>query len=82
MEYLNSAERLHYFINQYRCDDMKALKDKILQFPASSTFGFAWDFNAGDRDVLVEISDFLWAHGYTVRNPQKWDFLRPDPPRQ
>jgi hypothetical protein len=81
MEYLNPVERLHYSINQYRCPDMKALKDKLLQFPAGSNFNFAWEFTAHDRDELVEISDFLWSHGYKVRNPQKWDFLRLDPPK-
>jgi sugar lactone lactonase YvrE len=81
MEYLNPAEPLHYSINQYVCIDMKALKEKILQLPAGSTFTFAWDSAAAGRDELVEISDFLWSHGYKVRNPQNWSFLRPDPKR-
>ncbi len=80
-EYMNPTERLQYFINQYRCVDMRALKQKILQLPAGSSFDFAYDFSAADRDELVEISDFLWGHGYKVRNPQNWNFLRPDPPR-
>jgi len=79
MEYLNSIERLHYSINQYSCPDRKALREKLLQFSAGSTFEFAWDFTAHDREELVEISDFLWSHGYKVRNPQNWNFLRPDP---
>jgi hypothetical protein len=81
MEYLNPMERLHYSINQYRCANMSALKQKILQFPVGSTFEFAWDFNGADRDELLEISNFLWKHHYKVENPQKWTFLRPDPPR-
>jgi hypothetical protein len=80
-EYMRPTERLRYFINQYRCEDMGALKQKILQLPAGSSFDFAYDFSAADRDELVEISDFLWSHGYKVRNSQNWNFLRPDPPR-
>jgi hypothetical protein len=80
-EYMNPTERLQYFINQYRCVDMRALKQKILQLPAGSSFDFAYDFSAADRDELVEVSDFLWNRGYMVRNSQNWNFLRPDPPR-
>lgn len=80
VEYLNPAERLHYSINQYRCDDMKALKEKILQFPAGSSFDFAWDFTAADRDDIIEIGAFLRSHGYRVGNTHYWDFLQPDPP--
>jgi hypothetical protein len=40
MEYLNSTERLRYRINQYSCADLHTVKDKLLQFPAGSTFGF------------------------------------------
>jgi sugar lactone lactonase YvrE len=79
MEYLNPTERLHYSINQYRCDDMNALKEKILQFPAGSSFDFAWDFSAADRDDIVEIGAFLRSHGYRVGNTHYWDFLQPDP---
>ncbi|HUZ97205.1 MAG TPA: hypothetical protein VMU57_20055 [Edaphobacter sp.] len=81
MEFLNPTERLHYSINQYRCDDLKALKDKISQFPAGSTFDFAWDFSAADRDEILEIGTFLRTHGYRVGNTHDWSFLRPDPPQ-
>jgi hypothetical protein len=77
-DYLKPAERLHYSVNQYQCADMRTLKEKLLQFPEGSTFQFAWNFNAGDREELVEISDFLWNHGYKVRNYQNWSFLRAD----
>jgi hypothetical protein len=80
MEYLNPTERLHYTINQYRCDNMKALKEKIAQFPAGSTFGFAWDFTAADRDEAMEIGTFLRSHGYKIGGTHDWSFLRPDPP--
>jgi len=79
-EYMNPTERLRYYINQYSCPDMRALKEKLLQLPAGSSFDFVWDFSAADRAELVEISDFLWSHGYKVRNPQHWNFLRTDSP--
>lgn len=81
MDYLDNPNRLRYSIRQYGCPSMQALKEKLLQFPAGSTFGFAWDLSTRDRDELVEISDFLWSHGYKVGNWQKWGFLRADPPR-
>ncbi len=75
MEYLNSVERLRYSINQYQCGDLKSLKDKLVQFPSGSTFVFAYEFSARDRDELVEISSFLAEHGYKVKNVQNWTFL-------
>jgi len=78
-EYMNSTERLRYTINQYRCADMRALKEKILQFPVGSSFEFAYEFSGADRDELKEINAFLWTHGYKVRNFQKWNFLQPVP---
>ena len=80
MDYLYSVERLRYALNQYNCPDLKSLKEKLLQFPAGSSFHFASDFSGRDHDELVEISDFLWSHGYKVRNPENWTFLRPDSP--
>jgi hypothetical protein len=79
IEYLNPTERLRYSINQYSCPDMQALKQKILQFPAGSSFGFAYEFSGADRNELTEISDFLWTHGYKMKTPQNWNFLRPLP---
>jgi hypothetical protein len=67
MEYLNSTERLRYRINQYGCADLQTLKDKLLQFPAGSTFGFnPEDFSERDRNELVEIGNFLSEHHYKV----------------
>jgi hypothetical protein len=77
-EYMNSTERLQYSVNQYRCPDMHALKEKILQFPADSTFSFAYDFTSADQAEIVEISDFLQTHGYKVSNSRKWSFLPSD----
>lgn len=79
MEYLNSVERLRYSINQYQCGDLKSLKNKLLQFPSGSTFVFAYEFSARDRDELVEISSFLSEHGYKVKNVQNWTFLASNP---
>jgi hypothetical protein len=76
--YLNPQELLHYSVNQYRCADMKALKEKLRQFPEGSSFDFAWDFSARDEKELIEISGFLRANGYKVRNPQNWNFLLSD----
>ncbi|MGA9355752.1 MAG: hypothetical protein WBV46_18845, partial [Terriglobales bacterium] len=78
-EYMNPRERLSYAINQYRCPDIAALENKIQQLPVGSSFEFTSEFNTGDRDEMEKISDFLWSHGYRVRNPQNWSFLRPDP---
>jgi hypothetical protein len=80
-EYMYPTERLEYFINQYHCPDLRTLQEKLLQFPAGSSFDFAYDFSPADRDELVEISDFLRSHGYKVRNPQKWNFLGGDSPQ-
>jgi hypothetical protein len=79
MEYLNSTERLRYRINQYGCANLQTLKDKLLQFPAGSTFGFnAQDFSEKNRNELVEISDFLSEHNYKV-DIQGWPFLALNP---
>jgi hypothetical protein len=56
--------------------DLKALKEKLLQFPADSTFGFTYEFTAKDRKEIEEIMAFLLSHGYRVQDP-----LPPDPPR-
>ena len=81
MEYLNSSERLRYSVNQYQCNNLGELKEKLQQFPAGSTFVFAYEFSARDRNELVEISDFLTGHGYKVKNLQDWPFLRADAAR-
>jgi hypothetical protein len=78
MEYLNSTERLRYSINQYGCADLQTLKDKVLQFPEGSIFGFnPADFSERDRNELVAISHFLSEHNYKV-DIQDWAFLAPN----
>ena len=79
MEYLDSPERLRYFINQYRCPTMNSLKQKMVQFPRGSTFVFAYNFSREDRAEIVEIANFLWDHGYKTKNIANWPFLPHDP---
>ncbi len=81
MEYLNSVEPLSYSINQYRCANLKALEEKLLQFPPGSTFLFGDEFSERDRNELIEISNFLQTHGYKVNNTQNWTFLTADTSR-
>jgi hypothetical protein len=81
MEFLRPSERLYYSINQYRCDDMKALENKILQFPKGSSFGFAYDFSAADKDEILEIITFLRAHGYRAVGSHTWSFWPTDSAR-
>lgn len=66
LEYLNSKERLCYSVMQYRCADMKALEEKLLQFPKGSEFSFSPFFSPRDRNAMNEISNFLQEHGYKV----------------
>ncbi|ABF40169.1 hypothetical protein Acid345_1166 [Candidatus Koribacter versatilis Ellin345] len=77
MQFLNSPERLTYSVNQYGCEGLKALKQKLVQFPTGSTFTFAYEFTAEYRDEILEISQFLISHGYKVDNNWHWDFLDP-----
>jgi hypothetical protein len=81
LEYLNSEERLRYSVSQYSCANTKALKEKLLQFPAGSEFVFAYDFTPRDHEEIVEISGFLREHGYKVANPWHWQFLPSETPR-
>jgi hypothetical protein len=76
MAYLTNPSAHRYSVRQYGCPNIHALEEKLLQFPAGSSFVFTWDFTARDRDELTEISHFLLSHGYKVDNPQQWDFLR------
>ena len=69
IDYLMPAEPFHYSINQYRCANLKALKEKLLQFPAGSTFGVAHTGSLRDGwGDWNKISAFLTSHGYSFRN--------------
>lgn len=78
-EYMNPNGHLRYSINQYQCPDLHALEQKILQFPAGSSFDFAYNFSGADRDEMIEVYAFLQAHGYKMQNPGEWSFLPPPP---
>ena len=69
IDYLMPTQPFHYSVNQYRCADLKALEQKLLQFPAGSTFSIAHtgDLLDGERD-WTNISAFLKSHGYALRN--------------
>jgi hypothetical protein len=69
IDYLMPAEPFHYSVNQYRCSDLKALEQKLLQFPAGSTFSVAHTGDAEDgTGDWTDISAFLKSHGYSFRN--------------
>jgi hypothetical protein len=69
IDYLMPTEPFHYSVNQYRCADLKALEQKLLQFPAGSTFSIAHtgDLHDGKGD-WTNVSAFLKSHGYSFRN--------------
>ena len=69
LDYLLPTERFRYSVNQYWCADLKALEQKLLQFPAGSTFRVAHtgSLQDGQGDWSI-ISTFLTSHGYSFRN--------------
>ena len=66
MEYLNPTESLYYTINQYRCEDLRALKEKITQFPVGAQFSVAEDFAESGQPWVGEIEAFVRGRGYGV----------------
>lgn len=68
IDYLMSTEPFQYAVNQYRCANLKTLEQKLLQFPAGSTFGFAHTASGLDQGDWTTISAFLLSHGYSLRN--------------
>jgi hypothetical protein len=69
IDYLMPTESFHYSINQYQCANLKALKQKLLQFPAGSTFSVAHTGSIDDGEGdWTTISTFLLSHGYQFRN--------------
>lgn len=69
IDYLMPTEPYHYGVNQYQCADLKSLEQKLLQFPAGSTFSVAQtgSFLDGRGDWIV-IGEFLRGHGYSFTN--------------
>lgn len=69
IDYLMPMEPYHYGVNQYRCADIKSLEQKLLQFPAGSTFSVAHTGSILDGwGDWTAIGEFLRSHGYSFRN--------------
>jgi hypothetical protein len=69
IDYLMPTEEFRYSVNQYRCADLKALEQKLLQFPAGSTFSVAHTGSLLDEEGdWTSISAFLRRHGYSFRD--------------
>jgi hypothetical protein len=68
IDYLMSTEPFQYSVNQYRCADLKSLEQKLLQFPAGSTFSFAHTGSGLDQGDWTTIRTFLQSHVDSVRN--------------
>jgi hypothetical protein len=69
IDYLMPEESIHYSINQYRCADLRALQQKLLQFPAGSSFSVAHTASLVDEvGNWPNISEFLKKHGYSFKN--------------
>jgi hypothetical protein len=68
-DYLMPTEPYRYGVNQYQCADLKSLEQKLLQFPAGSTFGVAHTGSILDGwGDWSAIGEFLKNHGYSFRN--------------
>lgn len=68
VDYLMPTEPFQYSVNQYTCGDLKTLEQKLLQFPAGTTFSFANTGSGRDQGDWADIANFLRKHGYSVRN--------------
>jgi hypothetical protein len=69
IDYLMPTEKFRYSINQYRCPDLKALEQKLLQFPKGSTFSVAHTGSSMDGwGDWRSIGEFLKSHGYSFKN--------------
>jgi hypothetical protein len=69
IDYLMPTEPYRYTIKQYHCADLRALEQKLLQFPAGSTFSVAHTGSSLDGwGDWTEISAFLKSHGYSFRD--------------
>jgi hypothetical protein len=63
------AEPYRYSVNQYQCSDLNALEQKLLQFPAGSTFGVAHTGSSLDgHGDWTDLGAFLASHGYVFKN--------------
>ncbi|WP_058188362.1 hypothetical protein [Terracidiphilus gabretensis] len=69
IDYLMPSEQFRYSVNQYKRMNLKALEQKLLQFPAGSIFSVArtGDPHDGQGD-WAEIGPFLKSHGYSFKD--------------
>lgn len=74
-DYLKREEPLNYSIRQYQSKNVKALEQKLLQFPIGSSFSFTGDLTKRDETERIEITDFLRNHDYSIGNPRGWTCL-------
>ena len=68
IDYLMPTEPFQYSVNQYQCANLKSLEQKLLQFPAGSTFSFSHAASGLDPGDWTAIGAFLRSHGYSVGN--------------
>jgi len=68
LEFLNPTQRIRYSVGRFECADMRALKEKLLQFPPGSVFSFTYNFTPQYEDELLAIRDFLESHGFRIKN--------------
>jgi hypothetical protein len=68
-DYLVPTEPYRYSINQYQCANLRCLEQKLLQFPAGSTFSVAFTGSSLDGwGDWTALGDFLRSHGYSFRD--------------
>lgn len=69
IDYLMPMETVQYSVNQYQCTSLKALEQKLLQFPPGSTFSVAHTGLLFDEEgEWNTVGEFLKSHGYLFRN--------------
>ena len=68
IDYLMPEEPIHYSIDQYGCGTLKCIEQKLLQFPAGSTFSIAHTAAKDEQGDWTQISAFLKKHGYAFKD--------------
>ncbi|MGC2404548.1 MAG: hypothetical protein WA510_32455 [Acidobacteriaceae bacterium] len=69
IDYLMPTEPYRYTIKQYQCANLRALEQKLLQFPAGSTFSVAHTGSLLDgHGDWTNLTTFLKSHGYSFRD--------------
>jgi hypothetical protein len=65
------AQRLDANVAQYQLSSLDALKEKLSQFPAGTTFVLSPPFDEADRQCVAEVRDFLTSHGMSVAEEKR-----------